>query len=102
MTSDATMAWLLVVAADECLSGHQRTMTFIELGCGEHRLAIDRILYSVMSSRMTLSETMSDELTRWLDGYVGSLEEPRLRTTLAVIRARESEPVPLPSQQAKR
>jgi hypothetical protein len=102
MTSDAKTAWLLVVAADVSLTGHQRTMAFIELGCGEHHLAIDRILNSVMSSWMTLSTAILDELTRWLDGYVGGLEEPRLRAKLAVIRARLCEPVPLPTQQAKR
>jgi hypothetical protein len=102
MTSDAKMAWLLVVAADGCLTGHQRTVAFIELGCGEYHLAIDRILNSAVSSWMTLSVAILNELTRWLDGYVGSLEEPRLRATLAVIRARLCEPVPLPTQQAKR
>ena len=58
-------------------------MTFVELGCGEYYLAIERILNSVMSSRMTLSVAIFDRLTRWLDGYLGSLEEPRLRTMLA-------------------
>jgi hypothetical protein len=102
MTSDANMAWLLAVAADVCLTGHQRTMAFIELGCGEYHLAIERILNSVTSSRMTLSVAIFDRLTRWLDAYLGSLEEPRLRTTLAVIRARHCQPVPLRTQQAKR
>ena len=102
MTSDANMAWLLAVAADVCLTGHQRTMAFIELGCAEYYLAIERILNSVTSSRMTLSVAIFDRLTRWLDAYLGSLEEPRLRTTLAVIRARQCQPVPLRTHQAKR
>ena len=101
MTSDADIAWLLVVAADACLIGHQRTMVFTELGCGEYHLAIERILDSVLSSRMALSVAISDELTRWLDGYVGSYEEPRLRTTLALIRAPQCEPVQSRTQQAK-
>ena len=42
------------IAADVCLTGHERTMTFVELGCGEYHLAIERILNAVMSSRMTL------------------------------------------------
>jgi peptide-methionine (R)-S-oxide reductase len=98
MTSDANMAWFLAVAADVCLTGHQRTMTFVELGCGEYHLAIERILNAVMSSRMTLSVAIFDRLTRWLDGYAGSLEEPRLRTMLAQIRTRQCEPVPLRTQ----
>jgi hypothetical protein len=101
MTSDANMAWLLAIAADVCLTGHERTMTFVELGCGENHLAIERILSAVMSSRMTLPVAIFDRLTRWLDGYVGSPEEPRLRTMLAEIRAQQFQPVPLRTQQAQ-
>ena len=95
VTSDADMAWFLAVAADVCLTGHQRTMTFVELGCGEYHLAIERILNAVMAGRMTLSLSTFDRLTRWLDGYLGSPEEPRLRTMLTRIRARQCQPVPL-------
>ena len=101
MTSDANMAWLLAIAADVCLTGHERTMTFVELGCGENHLAIERILNAVMSSRMTLPVAIFDRLTRWLDGYAGSPEEPRLRTMLAEIRAQQFQPVPLRTQQAQ-
>jgi hypothetical protein len=88
-TSDANMAWLLAIAADVCLTGHERMMTFVELGCGEHSLAIERILNAVTSSRMALPVAIIDRLDRWLDGYVGSSEEPRLRTMLAEIRAQQ-------------
>jgi hypothetical protein len=101
MTSDPNVAWFLAVAADVCLTGHQRTMTFVELGCGEYHLAIERILNSVMSSGMTLSVAIFDKLTRWLDGYLGSLEEPRLRTMLGEIRARQCQPLPLRTQPAQ-
>jgi len=87
MTSDADMAWLLAIAADVCLTGHERAMTFVELGCGENHLAIERILNAVMSSRMTLPVAIFDRLTRWLDGYADSPEEPLLRTMLAEIRS---------------
>ena len=99
--SDANMAWLLADAADVCLTGYQRTMTYIELGSGENHLAIERILNAVMSSGMTLPGAIFDTLTRWLDGYAGSPEEPQLRTTLAEIRAQQFEPVPLHTQQAQ-
>ena len=89
MTSDANMAWFLAIAADVCLTGHQRTMTFVELGCGENYLAIERILKAVMASRMALPVVIFDRLTRWLDGYVGSPEEPRLRTMLAADSAQQ-------------
>jgi len=96
------MAWLLAIAADVCLSGHERMMTFVELGCGEDSLAIERILNAVTSSWMALPVAMIDRLDRWLDGYVGSSEEPRLRTMLAEIRAQQFQPVPLRTQQVQR
>ena len=102
MTSDANMAWLLAIAVDVCLTGHVRTMTFVELGCGEHYLAIKRILNSVMSRRMTLPVAVLDRLSRWLDGYAGCPEEPRLRTMLTKIQARQSQPVPSCTQRLRR
>jgi hypothetical protein len=100
--SDADMAWLLADAADTFLMGHERTMTFVELGCGEHHLAIERILNAVVSTRVALPLAIFDTLTRWLDGYAGSPEEPHLRTMVADVRAQQLEPVPLRAQQALR
>jgi hypothetical protein len=97
-TSDADMAWLLAIAADVCLTGHERTVAFAEIGCGENHLAIERILNAVLSRRMALPVAIFDRLTRWLDGYAGSLEEPRLRTLLDEIRAQQFQSVPLRTQ----
>jgi hypothetical protein len=99
--SDANMAWMLADAANVCLTGHERTMTFVELGCGENHLAIERILNAVMSNRMMLPAAVFDKLTRWLDGYAGSPEEPQLRTMLAEVQARQFEPIPLRTRQAQ-
>jgi hypothetical protein len=101
-TSDANMAWLLAIAADACLTGHDRMMTFVELGSGEASLAIQRILTVVMSSQMALPVAIVDRLTRWLDGYVGAQEEPRLRSMLAQIQAQQFRPVSLRLQRARR
>ena len=90
--SDANMAWILADAADMCLTGHERTMTFVELGCGEYHLAIERVLNAVLSHRMMLPTAIFDGLARWLDGYAGSPEEPQLRTMLAEVRAHQFEP----------
>jgi hypothetical protein len=95
------MAWLLADAADVCLTGYERTMTFVELGCGENHLAIERMLNAFKSNRVTLPAATFDKLARWLDGYVGSPEEPQLRTVLAAVRARQFEPVPMRTQQAQ-
>jgi hypothetical protein len=85
------MAWILADAADVCLTGHERTMTFVELGCGEHHLAIERILNAVLSHRMMLPVAIFDRLVRWLDGYAGSPEEQQLRTMLDEVRAHQFE-----------
>ena len=99
--SDANMAWLLADAADVCLTGHERTMAFVELGCGEDHLAIERILNAVVSSRMALSVEIFDRLTRWLDAYANSPEEPHLRTMLAQIRPQQIEAAPMRAQPAQ-
>jgi hypothetical protein len=95
------MAWMLADAANVCLTGHERTMTFVELGCGENHLAIQRILNTVISKRMMMPVAIFEMLTRWLDGYTGSPEEPQLRTMLAQVRAQQFEPIPLRTQEAE-
>ncbi len=95
MISDAYMAWSLADAASVCLTGWERTMVFVELGCGEHHLAIERIFESVISNRMALPETVLGMLSRWLDGYAGSPEEPRRRAMIAEVRSYRFDPVPL-------
>ena len=42
---------------------------------------------------MTLPAAVFDRLTRWLDGYAGSPEEPQLRTMLAEVRAQQFAPI---------
>src|SRR4051794_34182547 len=78
--SDVNVAWMLADAANACLTGHERTMTFVELGCGEEYLAIERMLHAVSSNRIVLPVVVLDRLSAWLDGYAGSSEEPRLRS----------------------
>jgi len=94
IVSDADMAWMLAIAADRSLSGHERTLTFVELGSGEHLLAIERILTEVRVDGMSLPMVIFDELNRWLRGYAGSTAELRLRGLLADIRSGQYQPVP--------
>ena len=91
--SDADMAWLLVDAVKSCLTGYERTIVFVELGCGESYLVIQRILTALLSTPMALPVAILSKLTGWLNGYAGSPEEPRLRVMLAVIRLQQSEAV---------
>jgi hypothetical protein len=90
---DEDMAWLLVDAAKSCLTDYERTVVFVELGCGEGYLAIKRILNILVSTQMVLPRAILARLTGWLNGYAGSPEEPQLRMMLAVIRLRQFEAV---------
>ena len=91
--SDEDMAWLLVDAVESCLTGYERTIVFVELGCGEGYLVIKRILTVLLSTGMALPEAIISKLTGWLNGYAGSPEEPQLRMMLAIIRMQQSEAV---------
>ena len=91
--SEEDMAWLLVDAMKSRLTGYERTIIFVELGCGESYLAIERIFTALISTRMALPVAILSKLTGWLNGYAGSPEEPRLRMMLAVIRLQQFEAV---------
>ena len=86
MNSDAAVAWLLADAADPLLTGDERTMVFVELGCGEHHLAIERILKRVVKNGFPLPSVLLATLKKWLDFYVGNPEERALRPLVAEIR----------------
>jgi hypothetical protein len=86
MTSDSSVAWLLANAASPCLTGDERTMVFVELGCGDNHLAIERILAVVVHKRFPLPAALLATLTCWLDPYVGSREERRIRALAARVR----------------
>jgi hypothetical protein len=85
MTSDASVAWQLADAASPCLTGEERTMIFVQLGCGENHLAAERILAVVVRECFPLPATLLTALTNWLDLYVGTPEERRLRALIARI-----------------
>ena len=99
-TPTADMAWFLAIAVDGHLTGHERIMTFVELGCGEYLLAVERILLTVRSTRMVLPKSISDRVAQWLDVYVGPPEEPRLRAVLADVLAQQQPRVQPPRRQS--
>ena len=91
--SDDDMAWLLVDAMKSCLTGYERTIVFVELGCGESYLVIKRMLAALLSTRMALPVAILSKLTGWLNGYAGCPEEPQLTMMLAIIRLQQFEAV---------
>lgn len=88
--SDEDMVWSLVDAVKSCLSDYERTLVFVDLGCGENYLVIKRILTALLSTPITLPVAMLSKLASWLNGYAGSPEEPQLRMMLAIIRIEQS------------
>jgi hypothetical protein len=91
--SDEDMAWLLAEAVKSRLTDYERTVVFVELGCGEGYLVIKRILAALLATQMTLPDAILSKLSLWLKGYAGSPEEPQLRMMLDVIRLQRSEAV---------
>jgi hypothetical protein len=64
-------------------------MIFVQLGCGENHLAAERILAVVVREGFPLPAGLLGlltTLTTWLDLYVGTREERRLRALIARIR----------------
>jgi hypothetical protein len=88
MTSNASVAWQLADAASPCLTGDERTMIFVQLGCGEDHLAAERILAAMVREGFPLTARLLTMLTTWLDLYVGTPEERRLRALVARVRPR--------------
>jgi hypothetical protein len=91
--SDEDMAWLLVDAVKSCLTGYERTIVFVELGCRQGYLVIKRILSALLSTRMPLPVAILSKLTSSLNGYAGSPQEQQLRMMRAVIRLQQFEAV---------
>lgn len=86
MTSDASVAWQLADAASPCLIAGERAMIFVQLGCGENHLATERILAVVVREGFPLPAALLTTLKTWLDLYVGTPEERRLRALIARVR----------------
>ena len=86
MISDASVAWQLADAASLCLTGDERTVIFVQLGCGENHLAAERILAVAVREGFPLHAGLLTTLTTWLDLYVGTREERRLRALITRIR----------------
>jgi hypothetical protein len=82
ITLDADVAWQLADAASLCLTGYERTIIFVELGCGENHLAAERILAVVVGEGFPLPAALLKTLTTWLDRHVGRERACRLKALL--------------------
>jgi hypothetical protein len=50
-----------------CLTCRERTRSFVQLGCGEHYLAAERILAAVAREGFPLPAALLTMVTTWLD-----------------------------------
>lgn len=85
MISDAELAWRLADETAACLNRSQRAVVFVELGSGECRSAIERILALIASKNVPLSAGTLSAMTEWLDQYHGHVQMESLRPLLARI-----------------
>jgi hypothetical protein len=74
------VTWQPADPASPCLIG--RTITFVELGCGENHLAAERILAAVVGQGFPLPAALLKTLTIWLDRRVGMERACRLKALL--------------------
>jgi hypothetical protein len=84
--NDGDVAWLLADAASECLAGVDRHAVFVDLGAGNPREAIARILNVVARERFPLPCQLIADVTRWLDTYVGAMDEAPIRALLGQVQ----------------
>lgn len=90
MIADAELAWRLVEAARPCLNRRRSQLIFVELGSGNARGAIEKILWEVYRTGFSLPADVVALVERWLSGYAGCLFEVRLRVFLDEIRTAEN------------
>ena len=83
INGDAAVAWLLAEVAAPHLTGEDRSMAFVELGCGEAHLAIERMLTRITECHLALPAKLQTTLATWLDCYADSPDEETLRTLIA-------------------
>lgn len=85
---DHDLAWRLAdnVAGD--LPAAERAAIFLELGCGQYWDAITRMLAAVVREELVVPHALMSALYRWLNAYVGNVDEPAPRALLRRLQLR--------------
>jgi hypothetical protein len=86
MISEHDLAWVLATVADPCLSTAERHDVYIAITVGETFSAICALTATVVREDLALPTDVVTDFARWLNGYVGNDEEPRLRALLARVK----------------
>jgi hypothetical protein len=82
---DYDLAWWLADVVADDLSAAARTAVYLELGGGQYWESITRMLSAAVEHELTVPGVLLSELSRWLDGYLGNVDEPAARTLLTLL-----------------
>lgn len=83
-------AWALIDAAASFLSSASRSWLCVKIGAGEQRQAIVELLAGFVTNGTELPPALAPSLWAWINGFLGSASEPRLRDLASRIRLSNS------------
>jgi hypothetical protein len=76
------LAWDLAIALAPRLKRPDRNRLFAMIGAGETLSAIEELLTRAARRQEPLTESLTNDIALWLNGYEGTPREPRLRVVL--------------------
>ena len=88
MARDDDLAWSLADHIVGQLSPAEMSAIYVELGCGNCWEAITQMIKAILREGVFLPPTLMNEITGWLDGYVGHVDEPTTRKLLHELERR--------------
>ena len=77
--SQAELAWDLAIEMAPRLKRLERSRLFAQIGADETYSAIEELLTRASRNEYQLTAPLVADLGRWVEGYVGTVREPRLR-----------------------
>ena len=83
MLCDHDLAWRMADNLAGDLPAAERAAIFLELGCGQYWDAITRMISAAVREELAVPHALMSALCRWLNGYVGNVDEPAARVLLA-------------------
>jgi hypothetical protein len=85
--SQFELAWALARAESPGLKRADRNLIYAEIGSGETYSAIVRLLINAVRRGLPLPTDVVSDARRWVSGYLGTPDEPRLRRLLEDVQS---------------
>lgn len=82
LSNEADLAWQVAAEITPHLTRDEKSAVYPTIGCDDILKAIVDMLALAQNSRISLSNNTFGSIMRWLDGYIGSAEEPVIRKLL--------------------